>query len=43
VVSISYAQNIRLEGTVQDKAKLSLEMANVMVNQTTKARWMLML
>jgi hypothetical protein len=33
-----YAQNIRLEGTVQDKAKLSLEMANVMaVNQTTKA------
>jgi hypothetical protein len=38
VVSISYAQNIRLEGTVQDKAKLSLEMANVMaVNQTTKA------
>jgi hypothetical protein len=27
-----------LEGTVQDKAKLSLEMANVMaVNQTTKA------
>jgi hypothetical protein len=32
VVSISYAQNIRLEG-VQDKAKLSLEMANVAVNQ----------
>jgi hypothetical protein len=38
VVSISYAQNIRLEGVVQDKAKLPLEMANVMaVNQTTKA------
>lgn len=38
VVSISYAQNIRLEGVVQDKEKLSLEMANVMaVNQTTKA------
>ena len=38
VVSISYAQNIRVEGVVQDKAKLPLEMANVMaVNQTTKA------
>lgn len=37
-VSISTAQNIRLDGLVQDNAKLPLEMANVMaVNQTTKA------
>lgn len=37
-VSISYAQNIKLEGLVQDKQNIPLEMANVMaVNQTTKA------
>ena len=35
---ISSAQNIRLDGLVQDNANLPLEMANVMaVNQTTKA------
>ena len=38
LVSSSYAQNIRLEGIVQDVGKAPLEMANVMaVNQTTKA------
>lgn len=36
--SITYAQNIRLEGVIQDIGKSPLEMANVMaVNQTTKA------
>ena len=38
LVSICNAQNIRLDGLVQDKANQPLEMANVMaVNQTTKA------
>lgn len=37
-VSICNAQNIRLDGLVQDNANQPLEMANVMaVNQTTKA------
>jgi hypothetical protein len=37
VTSLSIAQNIRLDGVVQDKASQPLEMANVMaVNQTTK-------
>lgn len=38
LVSICNAQNIRMDGLVQDKANQPLEMANVMaVNQTTKA------
>lgn len=38
LASITYAQNIRLEGVIQDIGKSPLEMANVMaVNQTTKA------
>ncbi|TDE03673.1 carboxypeptidase-like regulatory domain-containing protein [Flavobacterium sandaracinum] len=38
VASITYAQNIRLEGVIQDIGKSPLEMANVMaVNQATKA------
>ena len=38
LASITYAQNIRLEGVVQDIGKSPLEMANVMaVNQATKA------
>jgi hypothetical protein len=38
VTSISYGQNIRLEGVIQDLGKSPLEMANVMaVNQATKA------
>jgi hypothetical protein len=36
--SISYSQNVRFEGIIQDVGKLPLEMANVMaVNQATKA------
>ncbi len=36
--SISYGQNIKVEGVIQDINKAPLEMANVMaVNQTTKA------
>ncbi len=35
---ISYAQNIRFEGVIQDSSKLPLEMANIMaMNQTSKA------
>lgn len=38
LASITYAQNIRFEGIIQDIGKSPLEMANVMaVNQTTKA------
>ena len=38
ITSITYAQNIRLEGVIQDIGKSPLEMANVMaVNQATKA------
>ncbi len=38
LVSICNAQNIRMDGLVQDKANQPLEMANVIaVNQTTKA------
>jgi hypothetical protein len=37
-MSFAHAQNVRLEGTIQDATKAPLEMANVMaVNQTTKA------
>jgi hypothetical protein len=36
--SISYGQNIKVEGVIQDISKAPLEMANVMaVNQATKA------
>jgi len=35
---ISFAQNIRFEGVIQDNSKIPLEMANIMaMNQTTKA------
>lgn len=38
LVTITYAQNIRFEGIIQDIGKSPLEMANVMaVNQATKA------
>ena len=38
VTAVSFAQNIRFEGVIQDNAKAPLEMANVMaMNQTTKA------
>jgi hypothetical protein len=38
VGSISYGQNIKVEGVIQDISKAPLEMANVMaVNQATKA------
>ena len=38
IYSVSFSQNIRFEGIVQDNTKEPLEMANVMaMNQTTKA------
>ena len=38
ITSISFSQNIRFEGVIQDSGKLPLEMANVMaLNQGTKA------
>jgi hypothetical protein len=38
VTSISFSQNVKFEGFIQDVGKLPLEMANVMaVNQVTKA------
>jgi hypothetical protein len=38
VGSISYGQNIKVEGVIQDISKAPLEIANVMaVNQATKA------